>query len=151
MNVHHSTIVLEREYPVPPAKVFAAWSDKATKARWFACGDDWETLSHELDFRVGGEERLSVRPPGGEVHRNATRFHDILPGERIVWTYDMYVGDRRITVSLATVVFVPTRRGTRMVFTEQLACLDGVDGSAERREGTEVQFEKLAAALGAAN
>ena len=49
--VTHATFSLERSYPVPLARVFAAWSDPAAKARWFATGPD---SGHELDFRVGG-------------------------------------------------------------------------------------------------
>ena len=36
--VTHATFSLERSYPVPPARVFTAWSDPAAKARWFAAG-----------------------------------------------------------------------------------------------------------------
>lgn len=31
--VTHSTFSIDRSYPVPPARVFAAFSDKATKRR----------------------------------------------------------------------------------------------------------------------
>ncbi len=33
--VIHSTFSLERIYPAPPARVFAAWADPVAKARWF--------------------------------------------------------------------------------------------------------------------
>ena len=36
--VTHATFSLERSYPAPPARVFAAWADPAAKARWFAGG-----------------------------------------------------------------------------------------------------------------
>ena len=36
MTVTHATFTLERVYPAPPQRVFAAWSDPAAKARWFA-------------------------------------------------------------------------------------------------------------------
>jgi len=51
-SVTHATFSLERSYPLPPARVFAAWADPAAKARWFAGPDS----GHELDFRVGGRE-----------------------------------------------------------------------------------------------
>ena len=37
-NVTHATFTLERSYPVPPARVFAAWADPAAKASWFTPG-----------------------------------------------------------------------------------------------------------------
>jgi uncharacterized protein YndB with AHSA1/START domain len=33
--VVHGTFAIERTYPVPPARVFAAWADPDTKALWF--------------------------------------------------------------------------------------------------------------------
>ena len=55
MNDHsviHSTFNLERSYQAAPARVFAAWADPETKAKWFA-GPDSE---HRLDLRVGRHE-----------------------------------------------------------------------------------------------
>ena len=54
----HATFVIERQYPFPPAKVFAAWADPEAKRQWFACHDDWAPGKHELDFRAGGREHL---------------------------------------------------------------------------------------------
>ena len=51
--VTHATFSLERDYPVPPARVFAAWADPAAKARWLAASPG---RRHKLDFRVGGRE-----------------------------------------------------------------------------------------------
>jgi hypothetical protein len=53
-SVKHSTFTLERIYAASPAAVFAAWSDRDTKAKWFADEDG----SYSLDFRVGGTEAV---------------------------------------------------------------------------------------------
>src|SRR6185437_10618226 len=49
----------------------------------------------------------------------------------------------RITVSTATVEFRPNGSGTRMIYTEQIVFLDGVDNLAGRREGTEAAIDYL--------
>jgi uncharacterized protein YndB with AHSA1/START domain len=143
----HSTFVIERRFTAPVERVFAAWSDADTKRQWFSCHDDWSTVEYQLDFRVGGTERNAVVTDEGVVHTFHARFFDIVPGERIVYAYEMHVGDARISVSLVTVVFERSRATTDMTFTEQVVFLDGHGDGDERREGTEVGLDRLVAAL----
>jgi uncharacterized protein YndB with AHSA1/START domain len=70
-----------------------------------------------------------------------------VPDERIVYTYDMNLGDTRISVSLATVEFKPAGKGTRLIFTEQGAFLDGHDIPAQREQGTGALLDALGAEL----
>lgn len=140
-SVTHSTFALEREYAVPPARVFAAWSDPEAKAEWFGASD------FELDFRIGGREVNRGGPEGGPVFTYDARYQDIVDGERIVYTYDMLMDDTRISVSVTTVEFEPSGDGTRLTYTEQGAFLDGHDTPEQREEGTGTLFEKLAEAL----
>ena len=143
----HDTFVIERRLPSPPARVFAAFADQAKKARWFGCVEGWEVAEHTIDFRVGGREVWRGGPPGQAPHRNDTWYHDIVPDERIVWSYAMQLGERRISVSLATVELTPDGTGTWMRFTEQGVYLDGHDGLAERERGTNDLLDNLERAL----
>jgi Activator of Hsp90 ATPase homolog 1-like protein len=63
------------------------------------------------------------------------RACDIVPDQRIVYSYEMYSGDDRMSVSLATVEIVPGEDGTRLTYTEQAAFLDGIDKPEGREEG----------------
>jgi uncharacterized protein YndB with AHSA1/START domain len=148
-SVHHATFTIDRTYDAPVARVFAAWADPAAKARWFVGPDDWERSDHAMDFRVGGCETVSGGPPGGPVHAFEGRYQDIVPERRIIYSYDMHIGGDRISVSLATVELTPEGGGTRLVFTEQGAFLDGYDNPAQREEGTRGLLDNLAAALAA--
>lgn len=143
----HGSFVIERRYPVPPARVYAAWARPEIKRRWLSCDDAWVLQAHEMDFRVGGRERNRVGPAGGPVHAFDGVYHDIVPGERVVYSYAMTVGGERISVSLATVEFHPDGAGTRMVFTEHGVYLDGHQTPAEREAGTAVGLANLAAVL----
>ena len=142
-SVEHDTFTIERTYDAPPGRVFSAWADPAAKARWFGPGE-----SHEMDFRVGGREHLSVRGPDGASYSFDSRFQDIVPDQRIVHAYDMHREQTRISVSLATIEFKPAGEGTRLVLTEQGAFLDGEDDPALRVQGTGGLLERLAAELG---
>lgn len=143
--VTHAMFSIERTYAAAPARVFAAWADPAAKAGWFGCHD--ALVPHELDFRVGGRERLKVGPPGGTVHAFDALYQDIVPNERIIYSYDLHLDDKRISVSLTTVEFKPAGAGTRMIFTEQVAFLDGYDDAGEREHGTRIGLDRLDAAL----
>ena len=142
-SAEHDTFTIERSYPAPPARVFAAFADPAKKARWFGCVPGWEVAEQTVDFRVGGREVWRVGPPGGTEHRNDTVYHDIVPDERIVWSYTMQLDGRRISVSLSTVELRPDGNGTRLVFTEQGVFLDGYDGATQRVHGTGELLESL--------
>jgi len=142
-SVVHDTFSVERTYPSPPARVFAAFSDTGTKRRWFAEGEGWEIDEFTMDFRIGGRETSRYRFKGGPPLGNDTVFLDIVPDRRIVLAYTMLVGDRRISVSLATVEIAPAGDGTRLVYTEQGAFFDGADKSEGRKAGCQELFEKL--------
>ena len=141
----HATFTLERSYPVPPARVFAAWADPAAKARWFTPGPG---SGHELDFRVGGREVARGGPDGGPAMTFETLYRDIVPQQRIVYTSTLLTETDLMTVSLTTVEFTPGEDGgTRLVLTEQGAYLDGHEQPAWREEGTASQLDALAAEL----
>ena len=141
-SVTHATFVVERTYDAAPARVFAAWADPEEKAQWFAGPE----IEFELDFRVGGREINRGRMEGGLFSYDA-RYQDIVPDERIVYTYDMHLDEQRISVSLATVELKSAGQGTRLVYTEQGAYLDGLDSPDQRQSGTGGLLDALGEAL----
>lgn len=145
----HGSFTIERTYAAPVPRVFAAWADIEMKARWFiGPPESWKLVRRDLDFRVGGTEVLRGEHASGRVSHFEARFHVIVPDQRLVYAYDMYVGDKHLSVSLATVELVAAAGGgTRMIFTEQAAFLDGEDGLRSREKGTAARFDRLATAL----
>jgi uncharacterized protein YndB with AHSA1/START domain len=135
-TITHGTFTLERRYPAAPSRVFKALADPASKKRWFTGPQEWGPDVHEMDFRVGGRETSVGGPKGGAVHRFDALYQDIVPEQRIIYTYDMYLDDTRISVSLASFEFHPDGDGTRLVLTEMGAYLDGFDDGSERERGT---------------
>lgn len=142
-SVIHSTFVIERNYAVAPERVFAAFSDPAKKRRWFAEGDEFEIEHYALDFRAGGSEQARFRGKNGLTFTNRTIFQDILPNRHIVFVYTMSMGEKRISSSQATVEFLPTEKGTTLIFTEQGAFLEGADGPKMRQDGWSLLLESL--------
>jgi uncharacterized protein YndB with AHSA1/START domain len=139
----HTDFVIERDFAAEPAAVFKAWADPQAKSRWSNCHAE-HTTEYRLDFRPLGHETHRVDYPDGRVQRIEKVFFDIVDPRRIVFSYDIQLDARRLSVSLVTVEFFASRRGTRMVYTEQLAYLDGHEDRAQRLHGTEEGFDRLA-------
>jgi uncharacterized protein YndB with AHSA1/START domain len=144
----HATFSVERTYPFPPSRVFAAFANESTKRRWFVEGDGWQIEQFTMDFRIGGRETSRFRFQGGPLMGNDTIFLDIVPEQRIVLVYTMTVEDRPLSVSLATVEIVPAGDGTKLLYTEQGAFFDGADKPGQREAGCRELLEQLANELG---
>jgi uncharacterized protein YndB with AHSA1/START domain len=145
-SVIHDTFVIERTYPASPARAFAAFAAKEAKDTWGDTGDiagiEPATGPIEFDFRVGGRERF------GFV------YHDIVPDQRLVYSYEMYADGVRFSVSVATIEFVKTADGTALTWTEQGTYLDGFDGDDAprlREGGTGEMLDGLAKYLASAS
>jgi uncharacterized protein YndB with AHSA1/START domain len=145
-SVEHGTFTIERTFDVPPARVFAAWAEPKAKASWFAGpAGQWKQQLRQMDFRIGGRERVRGEFAGGRVSDFDASYHDIVTNRRIVYSYTMHVDEKRISVSLATIEFESVGGGgTRLILTEQGAYLDGgFDGHAGREEGTRGLLDNL--------
>jgi uncharacterized protein YndB with AHSA1/START domain len=135
-SVVHDTFVIERYYAHSPHRVYRAFADPAAKAAWFpepSISADWK---HDVDFRIGGHETLQGEIPNGAAVTFDARYQDIVEDERIVYSYEMTMDGRRISVSVATLEFVEHEGGTQLILTEQGAFLDGLDTNAARAHGT---------------
>jgi len=145
----HDTFTIERTYPPPPPRVFAAFSSAEAKNIWGDTGDlepaDGEAGISEFDFRAGGRERFGFKM-NGTNYRYDARYYDIVPDQRIIYAYEMYAGDARISVSVATIEFASHGDGTALTVTEQGAYLDGIDGPQApslRKEGVTEMLDNL--------
>lgn len=147
-TTQHATFTVERVYDAPVALTYSAWADPARKARWFGgTPGEWDMDIREFDFRVGGRERLRGRWKSGRVSDFQATYYDIVPEQRIMWVYDMYIDSRRISVSLATAQFKGEGGKTRLTYTEQGSFLDGYDDAGSRERGTRDLLERVAEAL----
>jgi uncharacterized protein YndB with AHSA1/START domain len=74
-------------------------------------------------------------------------YHDVVHHDRLVYSYVMFLDDRKISVSLATMQLRGDNGGTMLTVTEHGAFLDGYDDAGSRERGTAYLLEALGASL----
>ena len=144
----HGTFTIERELDATPTRVFSAFANPEHKQMWFVAPHEGVVVKERVfDFRIGGAERLASHWPNGMVSRFDARYFDIVADRRIVYAYEMHIDDKKISVSLATVMIAPSGKGTRLVITEQGVFLDDYDDAGSRERGTNALLDQLVASV----
>jgi uncharacterized protein YndB with AHSA1/START domain len=144
----HGLFSLIRRFEAPIARVWRALTDEQAKSQWFAgTPDKWTLIERRMDVRLGGVERLKGRWEGGVVSTFDAIYHDVVPNERLIYTYVMYLDEKKISVSLATMALKAEGGATVLTLTEQGVFLDGYDDAGSRERGTGFLLDALAASL----
>ncbi len=144
----HATFHLERTYDAPVTRVWKALTDESAKQRWFGgTPGRWELLERHMDVRVGGSERVKGRWEGGVISTFDATYHDVIPNQRLVYSYVMHLDDKKISVSLATMQLKAEGGQTTLKVSEQGAFLDGYDDAGSREHGTGHLLDALGASL----
>ena len=147
-SVVHDAFHLERTYDATADEVYRALADEVAKSRWFQGPEGWRLIERTMDVRVGGRERVKGGFDGGVTTTFDAIYHDVVPRERLVYTYEMRIDERKISVSLATLEIEPAgAERTKLKICEQGAFLDGYDDAGKRKQGTGELLDKLGASL----
>lgn len=113
---------IDRHFAAPRPFVFALWADPALLRTWWGPAG-LRLATCEIDFRPGGRWRYHMTAPGVS-HWTTGVYHEILPGERLVFSYDF---DDMDVHSVVSVRFADADSGTEMQF-----CQTGFPHPAER-------------------
>jgi uncharacterized protein YndB with AHSA1/START domain len=147
-SVVHGSFHLERQYDAPVERVWRALTDIEAKQKWFVGPPgEWELVERRMDVREGGRELAKGRFKSGMVSTFDASYHDVVRHERLVYSYVMYLDDRKISVSLATMQLKSENGGTKLIVAEQGAFLDGYDDAGSREHGTGYLLDALGASL----
>lgn len=147
-SVAHGSFHLARTYDAPVARVWTALTDEAAKQKWFGgAPGQWELLERHMDVRPGGKERVKGRWEKGVVTTFDAVYHDVIPNKRLIYSYEMHLDEKKISVSLATLQLEGEGEKTTLKVTEQGAFLDGYDDAGSREHGTGQLLDALGASL----
>jgi uncharacterized protein YndB with AHSA1/START domain len=126
-----AALEVRRTIPASRERVFTAWTEAAAVSRWFAPTDDYTTLVHELDVRVGGRYRIEMRHKGGARHIAVGAYREIAPPERLAFTW-RWEG-QEMPETLVSLRFLDRGAETEVVLTH--TGLPSAESRAKHQEG----------------
>jgi uncharacterized protein YndB with AHSA1/START domain len=108
-------LVVRRVLPVARERVFDAWLDAASLARWMRPGDTTDAVV-EVDPRVGGRFRIDMRQ-GHAGNEHWGEYLAIEPPSLLSFTWHSAHTDHRPTV--VTVELLASGSGTELILTHR--------------------------------
>jgi uncharacterized protein YndB with AHSA1/START domain len=133
---------VERTFDAPAEAVFDAWTSPEVMKRWWHAGPDWETPVAEVDVRVGGGFRITMRRPDGERYTASGEYTIVDRPRRLAftWTWEGADGSPGAS-SLVEVDFSERDGATSVVLTHsRLASAESARG---HTEGWEAVLDNL--------
>lgn len=148
MDIHHETLVFERDFDATPERLFQAYTDPTERQIWSAPTPESVIIIDETDVRTGGRETARCGSAGKLNWTMKVVYHRVTEGRQITFTEELWDGDEILTVALTTFDF--EKRGTtgaRLKLTDQITSFVGKGGAAGHREGYKKALANLAASL----
>ena len=141
-RVSDTELLLTREFDAPRELVFKAMTDPALISRWWG-PRKYRTVVDTMDVRPGGQWRMrNIAADGGE-HAFRGEFREVVPPERIVWTFEYEPLPGHISVE----TMMLTERDGRTVLTvrDQFASKEDLDGmvASGMESGARESYERL--------
>lgn len=140
------TLVLEREFDAPPGLVFTMWTESEHFSQWCAPAR-FRIVDARVDARRGGVWWSIMAAPDGEECRASGVYREVVPVERLVFTYahETPAGERG-PETLVTVTLEDANGKTRLRLEQSV--FDSVDNRVAHSMGWSECFARLEAYLG---
>jgi uncharacterized protein YndB with AHSA1/START domain len=135
-------LFITRVFDAPRELVFETWTD-CKHASWWG-PKDFTTTACTIDLRPGGEWRSCMRSPEGLDYWSHGVYREIVPPERLVFTFAWDDAHGQPTTETLVTVILAARGGkTKMTFHQ--TPFDSVEQRDAHEEGWSQSFERLAA------
>lgn len=96
-------LIVRRTLKANPNRVFEALTDAEIMTQWFFAYPGW-SASVENSFEIGGKYSINMKSPEGEVYPHTGEYREIVPNEKIVFTWNSFaVKDTLVTIHLKAV------------------------------------------------
>ncbi len=102
------SLTLKRRLHAPAEKIYAAWTDPTQIVKWFG-PDAGPVTRADIDLRVGGTFTIAFRTEDGERHQVGGIYREVVPNEKLVFTWAWHTMPER--ESLVTITVRPDGEG----------------------------------------
>jgi uncharacterized protein YndB with AHSA1/START domain len=116
-------LVLERTIPVPPERVWAAWTQPELLMQWFTPAP-WKTVAADLDVRPGGRCVTTMESPDGDRYPNSGCYLQVEQHRLLVFTSVMTENFRPV---------VPSNGAGDLAFTARIEIEPSAGGGTDYR------------------
>lgn len=109
---------MRRWFRAPPETVFRAFIDRKRLVQWW--GPEKYTVPEcRMTVRPGGAWRTCMRSPEGTDHCVSGVYREIVPPERLAFTWAWEADGKRGHETLVTIVLRARNGGTQLALTQQ--------------------------------
>jgi uncharacterized protein YndB with AHSA1/START domain/uncharacterized glyoxalase superfamily protein PhnB len=104
------SLSLDRTFSAPRERVFRAWTNPDSLQKWFNPNPSYSTPRAEVDLRVGGRYKITMRSAEGNESTVSGSYREIKTPEKLVFTWSWEGEDSEET--LVTITFSEIRGKT---------------------------------------
>jgi uncharacterized protein YndB with AHSA1/START domain len=135
---------LSRSFAAPRDRVFRAFTAPAQLAKWWG-PKGFTVPACTMDVRAGGTWHTVMRSPEGKDHIVSGVYREIIPPERLVFTWAWEEDGARGHETIVTIELFETPGGTRLELTH--GTFENEDSRDRHRHGWSGCFDCLEQAL----
>lgn len=107
---------LHRVYNVSKETVFLAWTREEQLKQWWGLTGFTTTIG-QMDVSIGGKYLFHMQAPNGKIHTLEGRYVEIVPNEKLSFTWKWVTDGDDSEETLVTIDFVDKDNKTELVIT----------------------------------
>ncbi|MCD9021888.1 SRPBCC family protein [Cohnella silvisoli] len=110
------SLKLNHVYNANKERVFHAWTKEELLKQWWGLVG-FTTNIEQMDVSVGGKYRFHMRAPNGKIHTLEGRYVDIVPNEKLSFTWKWVSEGDDSEETVVTINFVDKDEKTELILT----------------------------------
>ena len=110
---------MNRTFNAPLERVFRAFADPKELVKWWG-PESMSVVDHDIDVRVGGAWRTTIRSEGGDDHTMSGVYREISPPHRLAFTWAWERNGERGHETVVTIQLHEDGERTKLAFLQEI-------------------------------